>query len=129
MNPGPHRPDLKEGLGELMLAYRTYTGLSQRVFAEKLGIRENSLSDIEIGRRPCADAVMDRAEEITREFDTAVNEVIERATELLKDQPEDVVRFPVSRETGQEWVRAVVGRAAAESGLIVPTLDGIHVMT
>lgn len=125
----PNRPDLVEGLGELMLAYRTYTGLSQPVFAEMIGIKEGSLSDIEIGRRPCPLPIVDRAEDVLSRFDAEVERTIEAAETMLKsgNTSSDVVRLPVSKEPGSEWIRAVVGRAAATSGLIVPTLEGEHV--
>lgn len=122
----PERPDLRNGLGELMLAMRQYTTLSQRVFAERVGIKEGSLADIEINRRPCPIPVRERAEKVVDEFDAAVDKAVLEAEEILKGT-EDVVYLPVSREPGNEWVRAVLGRAAVVSGLIVPTVDGVHI--
>lgn len=114
------RPDLVEDLGELMLAYRTYTGLSQRVFADLCGIKEASLSDIEVGRRPCPLPIRERAEAVVERFDNDVDQVVAKAEEMLTGNDTDTVHLPVSRRKGDEWPRAVIGRAAVTSGLIVP---------
>ena len=78
----PNPPDFTEGLGELVRAYRRYTGLSQRTFAERLGIAEKSLSDIEIGRRDTPKGFIDSCEAVVAKFDDEVERVIRQAEQM-----------------------------------------------
>lgn len=111
-------------MGELVRAHRKYTGLSQRAFAEKCGLKEKSLSDIEVGRRDMPDGFLDTVEKVLEEFDADVEKTIDAAAHRLKesDAVDKVVHFDVSEDPDQDWVRAVIGRAAVTSGLIVPRL-------
>jgi transcriptional regulator with XRE-family HTH domain len=114
------------GLGELVRAHRTYTGLSLRGFADRLGIREKSLSDIEIGRRNAPPKFMESVERVVGEFDDQVEMTIAQATKMIADssaqQADDMVHFRVTDNPHDDFVRAVIGRAAVTSGLILPIL-------
>ena len=108
--------DYSEGFGELVRAYRLYLGVSQRTLAEKIGIGERSLSDIEVGRRRCPKGFIDSVEKVVDEFDKAVEAAVESAGSTVE------VVIQVSDDPRQEWIRSVVGRAAVTSGVIRPLL-------
>src|SRR5689334_11687939 len=109
----PNPPERTPGLGELVRAHRAYTTLSGRVFAEKLGISERSLSDIEVGRRDCPPGFIDSVERVVDAFDREVTETTEKAREMLADvEPWATIEFTVSDLPSEDWVRAVIGRAA-----------------
>lgn len=119
----PIPPVYTDGLGELVLAYRRYCGVSQRTFGDRVGIKEKSLSDIEIGRRPCPPGLVDTICRVIDDFDDAVEAVIDESERIGASDT-----YTVSMEVGgpevSEWARAVIGRAAVLSGRIVPTLAG-----
>lgn len=119
----PNPPVYTDGLGELVLAHRRYCGVSQRTFGERLGIKEKSLSDIEIGRRPCPPGLMDTVYRVIDDFDDAVDAVVDKAEEMGASD-EASISMDVASEGVDEWARAVIGRAAVQSGRIVPTLAG-----
>lgn len=109
--------DYSDGYGELVRAYRYYMGISQRTLAFKIGMSERSLSDIEVERRRCPRGFINTVEKIVDKFDTDVQGVVDSV-------PQDTeTTFTVTDHPNQEWARAVVGRAAATSGLIRPILE------
>lgn len=116
------KPGWTAGLGELVRAHRTYTGLSQRAFAEEIGIREQSLVDIETGRRDTPDGLLDTITTLIEKFDDEVTQCERQAETMLVEKDDETVHFTVSEELGDEWVRAVIGRAAVLSGKITPIL-------
>ena len=119
----PNPPDYTDGLGELIRAHRLYLGLSQRTLADHLGMKEKSLSDIEVGRRGCPRGFIDTMERVADEFDAEVKATIEKAkTMLASASAHGSERVEVDGEPSREWNRAVIGRAAVESGLIMPIL-------
>lgn len=102
--------EYSDGYGELVRAYRLYLGVSQRTLADKIGIGERSLSDIEVGRRRCPKGFINSVEKVVDEFDTAVETV-------LSSIPEDTETvLTVSDDPRQEWMRSIVGRAAVTGG-------------
>lgn len=105
--------------GELIRAHRLFLGISQRTMAEKLKIAEKSLSDIEVGRRQCPPGFLDSVEKIADQFDRDVE-----LTVAVADGQDSRMEIEVSNDPEQEWKRAVVGRAAVESGRIMPILVG-----
>lgn len=112
------------GLGELARAFRKYTGLSQHTFADRLGIREKSLSDIEIGRRDAPRGFIDSCEKVVSLFDKDVDETLAQAEEMAGGDEEKAIHFRVSDDEDDEYIRAVVGRAAVTGDdVIVPVLD------
>lgn len=113
--------DYSEGYGELVRSYRMYLGVSQRTLAEKIGISERSLSDIEVGRRRCPTGFINSVEKVVDEYDQAVDALIEATP---ADNGEKVIE--VSDDPRREWVRAVVGRAAVTKGVIRPVLASQH---
>lgn len=117
-NPAEYRDDL----GELVHAHRLYTGLSQRTIAERIGIKERSLSDIEIGRRSCPPGFLDAIAKVVDAFDADVDAAVANAQKLLDatEDGDDAVHVRVSLRASDEWQRVVLGRAAVTSGLIVP---------
>lgn len=104
--------------GELIRASRSYMGLSQKSLAKRIGIAEKSLSDIEVGRRDCPPGFLDTIEAIVDEFDHAVEELSK-----LVDGRDEVLEMTVSDDPAKEWERAVIGRAAVETRLILPILS------
>lgn len=112
-------PDYAEGYGELVRAHRVYMGLSQRTLADRIGMGERSLSDIEVGRRRCPPGFIDTIKRIADEFDEQVQKVIGQCDAA------GCAKIPVNDDPQNEWERSIVGRAAVESGLIMPIIDGI----
>lgn len=113
------------GLNELIRAHRYYTGLSARTFAERCGIKERSLSDMEVGRRGCPMGFLDTVEKVIEDFDAEVDTAVEQAEHMLEGD-DGVINIDISRAGADEWQRAVIGRAAVTSGLILPTIVGEH---
>lgn len=107
-------PDYTDGLGELIRAYRTYMGISTRVLAQRVGMSERSLSDIEIDRRSCPPGLITSIIEVVEQFETDVQATIDLGRGRLN----------VSADPDGVWERAVIGRAAVESGSITPILVG-----
>lgn len=110
--------------GELIRAHRMFLGLSQRTMSEKLKIGEKSLSDIEVGRRQCPPGFLDSVELVADQFDADVESTVRLADLWSRDRDGATMDIEVSNEPGDEWKRAVVGRAAVESGRIMPILVG-----
>lgn len=116
-------PEYTDGWGELIRAHRYTIGVSQRTMAQKMGITERSLSDIEVGRRACPPGFLDSVEDVLTEFDKDVDLAVEAAETVLgKNHLDGRVDFHVRQEPEGEWKRVVVGRAAVESGKIMPVL-------
>ena len=121
-----------EGYGELVRAYRLYIGVSQRTMAARIGIAEKSLSDIELGRRQCPPGFIDTVEKVVEEFTREVKEIIDEVSETVRNSADALdnsytpvpTSAKVTDNPRDEWRRAVVGRAAVESGLIMPILVG-----
>ncbi|MBV9921910.1 MAG: helix-turn-helix transcriptional regulator [Pseudonocardia sp.] len=124
----PTPADYTEGLGELVRAHRFYTGLSQRTLADRMGIAEKSLSDIETGRRPCPPGFLDSVAMVIAAFDHDVEQIID-ATEALvgQDGVGSQVSMPVSDRPDQEWHRVVIGRAAVVSEHVSVVLNNASV--
>ena len=115
--------DYSEGWGELIRAHRFFMGISQRTLADKLKMGERSLSDIEVGRRSCPPGFLSSVELVADEFDKDVEKAVSYAAKA--DAGDDgLVPMPVSDAPEKEWQRAVIGRAAVETGTIMPTLIG-----
>lgn len=110
--------------GELIRAHRNFLGISQRTMSERLKIGEKSLSDIEIGRRPCPPGFLDSVESVADEFDDDVEATVKVAELWSKERGDARMDIEVSSDPEDEWKRAVVGRAAVESGRIMPILVG-----
>lgn len=120
MTVTPRPPEYHEGYGELVRAYRVYMGISQRTLAEKMGLGERSLSDIEIGRRACPPGFLDSVQKVVDQFLDAVNMLTVRAD--LEVSKSDETEMVVEVNSRDDWMRAVVGRSAYETGLIRPVL-------
>lgn len=120
----PPRQGWIADLGELVRAHRLYTGLSQRTFAERLGIKETSLSDIEIGRRDTPEGFMVSVETVVAQFDEEVDKCIKAAEQGVGDDDSKTLHIRVTADPDDEWARAVIGRAAVTStDLILPILE------
>ncbi|SIB68623.1 helix-turn-helix domain-containing protein [Mycobacteroides abscessus] len=121
--PDKRPPDYTEGLGELIRAYRAYTGLSPRSMALKIGMGEKSLSDIEYGRRACPPGLIDSILHVLAVFERDVEKAIDvaKSSQATENEP---FEMPVDGDPRLEWQRAVIGRAAVDSGLILPILVG-----
>lgn len=120
----PVPEDFTSGLGELVRQMRAYLGVSQRTFGKLVGCSERALSDIEIGRRDTPRGFITSCEAVLTTFDNDVEEASDKAFQMLQGDEEQVVNFTVSADPDQEYVRAVIGRAAILEGTIVPILDG-----
>jgi predicted transcriptional regulator len=112
----PRPAEYSEGYGELVRAYRSYIGVSQRTMADKIGIGERSLSDIEVGRRRCPKGFINSVEKVVVEHEDAV----EKLVEFAGDQGETIIE--VSDDPAQEWTRSIVGRAGVTTPHIRPVL-------
>ncbi|CAM3162420.1 endonuclease/exonuclease/phosphatase family protein [Mycobacterium intermedium] len=107
------------GLGELIRAHRLYMGLSKDGMAKQLGMRDDSYDPIENGRAACPPGLLETIDSIMRRFDQEVQALVARANDKCE------IKVEVSRQPSEEWRRCVVGRAAIESGRILPVLiDG-----
>jgi transcriptional regulator with XRE-family HTH domain len=114
------------GLSELIRAHRLYMGLTKDGMASKLGMADRSYERIESGERDCPPGLLDHIDRVVDEFDTEVDKAIAMADEMLVGKEDDVVRIELKSHPRNEWVRAVIGRAAIRSGLIMPVLiDGV----
>jgi transcriptional regulator with XRE-family HTH domain len=100
--------------------------MSQRAFAAELGIPEKNLSDIELGRRSGSQKFLDYVIETCDKFDEEVKSCVDRAETMLATCEIETVHLEVDDRTEFEWQRCVIGRAAVESGLIVPVLVGAY---
>ena len=123
MNTTPRPAGYTDGWGELIRAHRMFLGLSQRSLSERLGMYEKSLSDIEVGRRDCPPGFLDSIVGIVNDFDRDVEKAIQVASAQIP-KGETMLRIEVSSDPKSDWNRAVIGRAAVESGTIMPILVG-----
>lgn len=112
-------PVYTDGLGELIRAHRRYISVSERTMAKKLGIVEKSLSDIEIGRRSCPPGFLDSVRVVIEEFEGDVNDLTARSAEMGAALDPHI---HVTADSEGEWHRAVIGRAAVQSGRLTPVL-------
>ena len=117
-------PEYAEGWGELIRAHRAYIGISQRTMAAKLNMGERSLSDIEVGRRSCPPGFLNAVQDVTQEFYRDVERVMSTASTWSDDNDGDMMELPINDDPKREWSRAVIHRAAVESGDIMPTIVG-----
>lgn len=111
--------DYAQGWGELIRAHRNFIGISQRALAYRMKLSERSLSDIEVGRRSCPPGFLDAVETVADEFDNDVEKVIE----VAQGCTDEMFTIKVDPDPKNEWQRAVVGRAAVESGKIMPVME------
>ena len=114
--------DYQEGWGELVRAHRFYLGVSQRCLAERLSMSERSLSDIEVGRRACPPGFIDAVAALVNDFNADVEKILRSATAPMAGQQsnKDTISIEVTEEPAGEWTRQVIGRAAVQSGLLIP---------
>lgn len=127
-------PKITDGLGELIRAMRIYTGLSQRELVSKLRIDRRTYQRIENGQEPCPVGFLDTMEGLIDDFEKQVDVAIEEAEKMVicSLNPDDIpesdrkrVHFPVTDSDADSWTRAVIGRAAVESGgVVVPVMRG-----
>lgn len=110
----------EDGWGELIRAYRMYLGISQRSMAERLAMSERSLSDIEVGRRSCPPGFVDSVREVVKAFDSDVEKIIRSASSGEHSSAQKLTSVEVTEDIGGEWARSVIGRAAVQSGLVIP---------
>lgn len=121
-------PEYAQGLGELIRAHRLYMGLTKDGMANKLGMSDRSYERIESGERDCPPGLIDHIDAVVDAFDTEVETAITQSEAMLAgaDNTDDVVRIELRSHPRNEWIRAVIGRAAIRSGLIMPVLiDGV----
>ena len=112
--------DYEDGWGELIRAYRMYMGISQRTMAERLAMSERSLSDIEIGRRRCPPGFVNSVREVVKEFDSDVEKTVRSASLGEHSSAKKLTTVEVTEDVEGEWKRSVIGRAAVQSGLLIP---------
>lgn len=114
------------GHGELIRAQRLYLGLSQRELARTIPMDRRTYQRIESGTEPCPTGFLDTMTKLVDVFDREVDETVTAAEAMLSKTTTGVsVHFRVSadEDPAHVWTRAVIGRAAVESGLITPTVD------
>lgn len=121
--PDKRPPEYTDGLGELIRAHRNYIGLSSHSLAFKLGMKPKSFSDIEIGRAACPPGFIDSILAVIEEFDRDVEKAVDvaKSAQATEDNP---FEMPVREDPRADWQRAVIGRAAVDSGVILPILVG-----
>lgn len=117
-------PEYYLGYGELLRSYRLAMSLSLRGMAEKLDMSERSWSSMEQNRNACPPGMIDVVSELVTQFDAAVETLIELA-EARGATADNPMHIPVDYEPGDPWERAVIGRAAVDSGIILPITDGL----
>lgn len=121
--PDKRPPEYTEGLGELIRAHRNYIGISGHSMAYRLRMKPKSLSDIELGYAACPPGFLDTILAIVEEFDREVEKAVDVA-KSAKATEDDLFEMPVREDPRADWQRAVIGRAAVDSGLILPILVG-----
>lgn len=115
-------PEYVDGWGELIKAHRLYVGLTVKDMADRLGMSEKSLLDIEVNRRSCPPGLLDSVREIVEEFDDEVLFATRNAVGLLLDnQDDDFITVKLGKD---DWKKAIIRRAAVTGGRIMPILDG-----
>lgn len=126
------------GYGELIRAQRLYMGLSQRELARIIPMDRRTYQRIESGAEHCPTGFMDTMTNLVDTFDREVEDTIavaERITArdnaMIVGHVPSAVHFNVQadEDLAHIWTRAVIGRAAVESGLIVPELRPIELVT
>lgn len=129
MTPNPVTPT--HGHGELIRAQRLYLGLSQRELARTIPMDRRTYQRIEGGVEPCPTGFLDTMALLVDRFDTEVEQTIDQADKMVKAIGQASVHFNVDTddESDAVWSRAVIGRAAVESGLIVPESQPIAEVT
>lgn len=125
-------PERTEGLGEMIRAMRLYIGLSQREISRTLKMDRRTYQRIENGQELCPVGFIDTMRTLTDEFDEQVDATINQAGLMVENRlagapghDDDVVHFNVTDRDDDAWTRAVIGRAAFESDLIMPMLTAI----
>lgn len=122
-----------DGYGELIRAKRLYMGLSQRELSRTIPIDRRTYQRIESGAERCPRGFLDTMDNLCDVFDKEVESTIEAAEGMgaikpdnaeIMDMPASAIHFRVDadEDPAHIWTRAVIGRAAVESGLIMPTL-------
>ena len=92
------------GLGETLRAHRLYLGISKDCMARRLGMNPRSYERIERNQRDCPPGLLDTVEQVAAEFEESVDDLRDSDAELI-----------VTAQT-DEWLRAVYGRTAVETG-------------
>jgi transcriptional regulator with XRE-family HTH domain len=129
----PKPPAPEDGHGELIRAMRLYLGLSQREISRVIPMDRRTFQRIEGGAEPCPTGFLDTMTRLVDTFDDEVEQTIEAAETIgalspenakIMGKPPSSVHFTVSSDDDPAhlWTRAVIGRAAVESGLITPTV-------
>lgn len=109
------------GLEELIKQHRLYLGLSEREMARALSMARRSYQRIETGDSACPPGLLDSIDGLVDRFDADVTECVHKAVEMLGDS-DSVITVTIDPDDEGGWNRAVLGRAAVESGLIMPKL-------
>lgn len=117
-------PDYYYGYGELLRAHRMTMCLGAATMAERLNMTERSWTNIEQSRSACFPGLLDTVAAMVEEFEDAVDELIGRAEDSGATAAEPM-QIPIEYRGGNQWARAVVGRAAVASGIIIPIADGL----
>ncbi|ABD58543.1 hypothetical protein PBI_PIPEFISH_46 [Mycobacterium phage Pipefish] len=121
--PKRNPPVYTDGLGEVLRSIRLYTGLSKVGMAVQMKVAVRTYQRVEAGDDEMPPGFLDTAQAIADRFDSEVAETIAVAEGMLGDST-GTVEIEVSGEPRNEWTRAVLGRAAFESGSITPILSG-----
>lgn len=114
----PRPADYADGYGELVRAYRYYVGLTPKAMAARLDMSPLSLNDIETGRRKCAPGFITGLAKFADIFDDAVEKVVTWYDKIRPQGGE--IKTLVSLKN--EWERQTIGRAAVQTGEIIPKL-------
>lgn len=122
--PTPETP--ADGYGEYVRALRVYTGLSQREMVRRIGMDRRTYQRIENEAEQCPRGFVDTMLRVVEEFDEAVETTTAAAERMLTgDEAMGAIHFQVDTDNDAlYWERAVIGRAAVESGLIMPIMVG-----
>lgn len=112
-----------DGYGELIRAQRLYMGLSQRELARTIPMDRRTYQRIESGVEPCPTGFMDTMTALVDLFDIEVEQTTAAAEKTI-GVSSGAVHFVVlaDEDPAHIWTRAVIGRAAVESGLIMPIM-------
>lgn len=112
------------GYGEMIRAQRLYMGLSQRELARTIPMDRRTYQRIEGGAEPCPTGFLDTMAELVSTFDREVEDTIDAAEKItLSAKPPVHFKVVADDDPAHIWTRAVIGRAAVESGLILPTTN------
>jgi DNA-binding XRE family transcriptional regulator len=118
------------GHGEMIRAMRAYMGLSQRELARIIPMDRRTYQRIETEAEPCPTGFVDTMTRLVDTFDDEVQQTITTAEQMTKGTSGSV-HFNViaDDDPAHVWTRAVIGRAAVESGVIVPELRPQELVT